>query len=417
MRPIAVRVVEYSYNELRDLRLEVMPVLSSCADCVGIDLDEYRNRITIFLDTGREEAAIRDRIRALGLPERAFRFERTGHPMLERVETLESASSPVRAGHRVYAGYDYGGRQACSIGFNAQLQGEMVFVTASHCTQSFMGMDFQDATQPFSGARFVGNEFSDPHWYECGWWIFDDECRLTDASAIRYSLPADSVDLGHIARPLPWSIDIDLQNPYFEVIGKWSSTYPPFGTPVNMVGFKSGWTTGAIVVTCAKQGFTRPGDGVSRDVECVSKAGYASQGGDSGAPVFTMHNDGVALAGIHTGAGGWFSAYGAIEAELGSMWVFEPIGGGAITVDIVGPPQSPPYPTEACEWTAVVGGASGSVSFEWKLDGQLVSWDPVFFPIDPFSVGQHWLEVAVTDASSSASDGVQVDVAYGYSCA
>ena len=156
---------------------------------------------------------------------------------------------------------------------------------------------------------------------------------------------------------------------------------------------------------------------------CVNKYTAESQFGDSGGPVFTIESDDhVALTGIHTGATGWwffqdqwYSDIGAIQADLGTLWVLPLPGGSPLTVEIQGPSEAPLYYQEGCDWWVNVSGGGGSYTYQWKWDGQVVG-SASSYSYGGASQGQHSLEVIVSEGASSGSDAVWIDVAPSNSC-
>jgi len=93
-----------------------------------------------------------------------------------------------------------------------------------------------------------------------------------------------------------------------------------------------------------------------------------------------------------------------------------PPGGGPLDVSISGPDWAPEHAWEACSWSAVTTGGSGTPSYQWKWNGQFV--DPPTGPGpdwwgDTGTQGYKWIEVTVTDASGSAYDAMEVYVDAG----
>jgi len=218
-------------------------------------------------------------------------------------------------------------------------------------------------------------------------------CRLSDDAAFLYSLPADSIGLGRIARTLPGSTTVE----------------------------DAGWTTGTIQNACSLVELERS-DGQRIRVYCAHRADYYSLGQDSGAPVFTLYNGDAAIAGTHMGRNQflgqwrrWFTHYGHIESELGVMQVWADVPPPPFSVEIDGPDQVPPNAAEGCAWTALVNGASNP-TYGWDWDGQLVgTWD-TYVPSGGLTQGAHWLTLEVTDGGATGVDSLQVYVDSQYSC-
>jgi subtilisin family serine protease len=86
-----------------------------------------------------------------------------------------------------------------------------------------------------------------------------------------------------------------------------------------------------------------------------------------------------------------------------------------ISVSIQGPSQIPPTGAEECAWNASVSNAAGAVTYQWKLDNQVVGTQEYYVPNGP-SEGLHWLVVTVWDTIFSDWDGLEIDVDDSYSC-
>ena len=315
---------------------------------------------------------------------------------------------------------------ACTIGFNAQIEGNNVFVTASHCSHAFTSLDSDTAFHSGVAWAPIAREWRDPPAFNCPF-PWSGLCRLSDAAAFRYDISADSIDFGIIAQPYLETIQINPADSIFEVVGKWSANPPPQYSTLYHIGIDQGFQGGFLMSTCSAGKFKYEQGGPERTILCVNKYATDSDTGDSGGPVFTIESDDeVALTGIHTGrtqccfgvpilVDHWYTDFAAIEADLGSMWVWEPFGGDPLTAEIDGPSDVPPYYTEGCEWWANVSGGTGSYTYEWKWDGQVVGTD-YFYAYEGATEGQHWLEVSVGDGTASAWDGMIVDTDYSHSC-
>jgi hypothetical protein len=84
-------------------------------------------------------------------------------------------------------------------------------------------------------------------------------------------------------------------------------------------------------------------------------------------------------------------------------------------VEIQGPDQIPPTAAEECAWNAYVTGANGSVTYEWRWDGQAVGSNEYYYPNGPSS-GWHLLRLEIWDSYSGDVDSLYVDVDSSYSC-
>lgn len=234
--------------------------------------------------------------------------------------------------------------KVCTLGFNARWGNHEVFLTASHCTPTRWSTDqnsamFQHVALPDS-VEFVGLEYADPPGYSCGFlWL--KKCRKSDAAIFLigpYVLLNQHVNRGFIARTVGQHTGptIDPFNPRFQITARSNTQYPAAGTQVQMMGQFSGWTVGVIDDNCAD--FNVPDSG--KRLICQATATYASEDGDSGAPVFELLGGShVRLHGIHVGRTSdnqfaIFSKLWGITEDLGTLSVYAP-GWGT-------PPPPPP---------------------------------------------------------------------------
>jgi subtilisin family serine protease len=116
------------------------------------------------------------------------------------------------------------------------------------------------------------------------------------------------------------------------------------------------------------------------------------------------------------GSGGWdqYYGYGVVDAT-DALTPPPPPPEDTLSVSIVGPYEMPPSGAEECTWNASVSNAEGSVTYEWKWDGDVVSTQSYYVPNGPSS-GWHWLTLTVWDDLFDAWDGRGVEVDSGHSC-
>jgi hypothetical protein len=193
------------------------------------------------------------------------------------------------------------------------------------------------------------------------------KCRKSDAAAIEV-LPSEDIGLGLIARTTgnswdqtPGSVDINNSNKIFSIVASSADENLTVGQIVHKMGRNTGWTSGQVAVTCIDVvGFTKP----FWKLECQMAATYYSDGGDSGAPVFSIvttsqEHKPVFLYGIHFGRNihgndlAYFSPMGGIRHDLGDIEArdpnFEfdpPPGGGGPGPDPDPEPCEPPGPCQ-----------------------------------------------------------------------
>jgi hypothetical protein len=320
--------------------------------------------------------------------------------------------------------------QDCTIGFNAvhAASGDTSFVTASHCTDkdnrpwgndNFPWHAFQTT---WTASHKIAEEADDPSPSSCFGGNF--RCRESDAVRFKYDSDVlDSVALGVIARTEyaefglgeDGSTVIDSVEPYFEIV--YEESYPSAGDTIHKMGRVTGWTTGVVTGTCTT---------IYVDGNDYLTCQYVSNNlqtfnGDSGSPVFREWPPGderATLLGMFIGIFDTLqvlSPMGGIEADLGVLGTIPQ----DLTATINGPSEVPPSPILWCTWKAQASGGSGAGTrtFSWEIDGEEVETGLVLelseyeMPEDDFD-----LELIVTDATDSDSDGLWVELDESAEC-
>lgn len=333
-RGVTIRQGRFDYRQLMDWRARV----GSLPHKVGItltDIDEVQNRLTIGVEREDDRNRIVSEARRLGIPMNALSIEVTGPPRLET--TLWKYNRPPRGGVQVVRP---DGPGPCTLGLNVEhyIYGH-TFVTSSHCTTVFGGLESTVMYQPVidgGASNRIGVEVVDPP-FTAGIPGCPSNyiCRYSDAALIKYD---ENVDFGPgmppyfdgwlwdtqgvVARTMgTGSITIDASNPNISLDAVEACLSEPCHynlRTVHKIGRTTGWTSALISSTCVTVYLD------NRALLCQFMAPYDSDAGDSGAPVFTLsesENDDM-LYGIHSGsysASGqrWFSKFRDVRAELG----------------------------------------------------------------------------------------------------
>lgn len=296
---VSVRRATYSFLQLSAWRELLGPTIWESDDVAALDLDEFNNRLTVFLVEGTGEETIRTAAQRLGVPDAALGFEVSGETVTAnaRQQTLRDRMRPVRGGIQI-------GHSGCTYGFNALFNGETVMVMNSHCTSGMFRMDGDLIYQPFNSWSQIGQEISDPNWYNCGVWPSSRRCRKSDSAVVRLSLPSADIGLYQIART-QWrrygiggrgSIYIDQENPYFTV--GYEITNISKGKYFNKIGQQTGWTYGKVLSTCTVEVVWK--NGVKYHITCAYRMNARTEYGDSGSPVFEWNgaSNNVGLTGL-----------------------------------------------------------------------------------------------------------------------
>jgi hypothetical protein len=315
--PVARRV-RYDFLALMQWRDSVAAGIGRDLSRVAVDIDEVHNQVWF----GYEDASVGERIKAVinerKIPGGAVVAELTKLPH-ER-QTLINAVSPAVAGIQIVTDIP-GGFNTCTLGYNVLYQGNAAFVTASHCTYNYGGVDGHNFYQPCMGCTLLGAEVWDRAAYTgcTGLPWYAGICRWSDASIIQYDAGASS-SLGVIAWPSQTyggrgSLEIGDPPSLYGISTKWTTSIP-VGASVGKVGRTSGNTSGTVTKSCVTK---TPNN-------CVYVTNVWSEGGDSGAPflLFSIPNPGAGIAGqLWGGPPGvytetWFTTLNGLERDLGS---------------------------------------------------------------------------------------------------
>lgn len=313
----------FDFGQLQDWRMAARPVVLNREGVVFLDIDETRNRLRIGVDRAAPAATIRGLARTLreaGVPRQAVIFERTDP--IYFLETLRDKVRPVPGAMQLRFS-----QFLCTLGFNALREGLSGFVTNSHCTDQQGRVNQRRPTlyyQPLEQVedQFIGTERVDPAYFRnqsgCP---RGARCRFSDSAWAEYDFAGLSAG-DEIARTTgvnDGSIDIDLDNPRFDITVKDDSGNQTVGTTVNKIGRTTGWTQGPVSGSCIDTGVA----GSNFFLLCQDFVDAGVGGGDSGSNVFRQTGgDDVTLVGILWGGNSEgtlfvYSPYSAVKSELG----------------------------------------------------------------------------------------------------
>lgn len=208
------------------------------------------------------------------------------------------------------------GSRTCTLGFVAIKSGTAGMVTAGRCTEAAPydggGTSGNQAHQP-SSYNLIGNEDIDPSFSTSLSGCSDtDGCRHSDSAFVDFSSGVQ-YNRGWIAKPSSdWGITVDPDTAHYSIVN--DSTYANVGDQVIKVGRSTGRTRGNVTHTC------RDKDDANNTYWkgtylCQVDVGVSANTGDSGAPVFKVHNrDQVKLLGI-------------LSLRSTSSYTYSPLGG------------------------------------------------------------------------------------------
>jgi hypothetical protein len=362
------------------------------------------------------------------VPSGAFAVQlRAGRIPNQADEFLASRLRPIRGGISHGPPVSDGGPR-CTVGLIVTWGGIPALMTASHCTQVKWGGDSHAnfLSQPQTPEYVFGPELKDRPGRHCG--PLDlARCRRADVALYHVS----GVDVigkeqryahGEIAQPIEFAAgpigvpSSRLRSPIpLRVVG--TVEVPVNLQIVHRIGWKTGGLYGPVVETCADYGEAQPGWPwwETRYLLCQSVAITASDGGDSGGPVFVhLGGDSVLFAGIHHGSDdsgpyeymAIFSSVGQIRSELfQEQFRFHPNESPPppATVQISGPNSL--QPGNLCMWWATTDIASPMI--EWYVADTLIGAGPLltYAPLSSTT-----LVVYAVGSGSSASTSFEVSV-------
>lgn len=340
---LAVRVGQFEYLELDRWSKQAIQDLGGDDDLVIVDVDEGTNALYFGIRPGADLEAFRERIKALNIPDEAYRIAE--EEPIEADTFLFDEIRPVPGGVNIrnLTGL-------CTLGFNVSQASKgnttdhrRAFVTNSHCTNVQGGEEATLFGQP-SQSDPIGREIDDPDYLTLP--FLPLRLRRSDSARALYDSGA-GYNLGAIARPIapnsgasPTANDLRT-NGLFRIAGVRQA--PIKGLRVHKIGMSTGWTSGTIDRTCVFAGYTR--NGRTYRFICQARTTYGRAGGDSGSPVFEITDEEISLEpnsghhvrllGVHWGGSGtppsskgFFSPFGNIENDLGELIVFSDTPGG-----------------------------------------------------------------------------------------
>jgi hypothetical protein len=293
---------------------------------VSTDFDEAHNRVTVGVDEPTAIQAVLATGQRLGIPNDAIYAHVVPPIHFVTDSILASTMRPVPGGMQIATAYHDTLLYGCTFGFNTWYAGHPSFVTASHCTKKYGGLDTSMAYQPLANnldtnPDSIGYEVADPAFTDtvpgC---LLHHLCRRSDAAVFRF-VDSSYMALAKIAQPLDsteaWPFSLSATP--FDVSSTVADVDLVSGATVNKVGASTGWTYGPISATCET---VQPSDYPGHYLICnYAAVDMSVNGGDSGSPVFEHASNGsVYLAGLLWGTGGVFSSFEGIEYDVGTLY-------------------------------------------------------------------------------------------------
>ncbi len=287
---------------------------------ISSDIDEINNSLTITTLEDVDLSELKALIDNAGIPAGAVRFE-TSDPITS-FATLRDKVRPMQGGLEVKM--SSGG--ACSLGFNAKrANGEIGFVTSSHCTSNLAG---PDTTWFYQGGSLIGKAGAETRYHPnlCG----NGKCLTADIVFVPY--PSHWKNYNQFKTSVlktRASHDLNLKGGSSRYRTWWNlrtaGATPVVGDTVFKTGRTTGTTASKITATCVNfnVGSTR----YICHTQTDNRRRFADRG-DSGSAVLAntsyRYGRSAKIVGTITGGNGYrayFSTLSAIENELGKLQV------------------------------------------------------------------------------------------------
>lgn len=301
------RDAEHDFATLVEWSEGLHPLLQR-PDVYLIDVDEKENRVSVGVADQTAIGAVRSEGARLGMPAGALHVFTQEAP--RQRATVRDWHSNLRGGIQIAFG-----NYVCTYGFNAKHNGVPIFVTNSHCTNSYFAYDGGPIYQnTVSSANLIGYESADRGLYACagsGTW-----CRLADAAYIRHT-SGRTIGQGLIAET-PWASGgpggLTIIGD-FRIVARYTGAVV-YGTPFDKTGRTTGSTYGYVTNSCVTIG----------NLRCQDVSTVYSMGGDSGSPIHVWqggsdtHLHGILWGGPGTNYNVTYSSrLSGIEADLGTL--------------------------------------------------------------------------------------------------
>lgn len=304
---------QYDFVTLRNWRNAASDPVLGASGALALDLDEVRNRLTVWIASTAAQAGVQSALTSAGVPLAAAIIEASSGVVAH--QTLQNFFRPLRGGFQI----QNAAGMTCSLGPPVPGGPAPAYFTASHCTAVFWANTGTNFFQHIvGGGNLIGPEINDPPGWACGGgWI----CRRSDVARVGINAAVPAAN--QIARTTGFAVGWAAGSINTVGVVPFNVINPPQAAPfvgqwVDKVGRTTGWNRGNVTNTCVTVNAPPPAPPMRR-VMCQSLATYMSAGGDSGAPVFLWLAGGAnaRVAGVN---------WGAIGTTMGPRAVFSPSG-------------------------------------------------------------------------------------------
>ena len=286
------------------------PIVMALAGTVFADHDETTDRLVFGVEHASAARGVATVLTRLGVSESSYDIIVT-EPVRQVATLRDVVSRPVVAGVQIHFG-----QYVCSIGFNADSDGQRSMFTASHCTNQQGGVEGTQYYQPLSSinSTVIATEVEDPEYFRGGECPRGKRCRYSDAArAVYNSSVASDKQIARTSGPNNNSLTI---TGFFDVTDQGDVGV---GTVVNKIGRTTGWTQGSVSRTCVHTNVS--GSNIHQRCQTFVTAGVNS--GDSGSDVFQLVGGSAKLVGILWGGSGSQFVYSPISGIVQDLGPFD----------------------------------------------------------------------------------------------
>lgn len=295
---------EYSWQELYSWHPRVW---ETSVELVASDIHDGLNRLQVgMVDPDRDREKFFAEVEALGVPRDAIRVVQ--RELAEAASSLQGRHRPLRAGLRIRR--VNGG--ACTMGPVGIRNGEVGFMTNSHCTQA-MSVVHRDrfGQHDTAAANLVGTEVVDPSWFnrtQVSSCPQDRWCRYADVVWVRTDAQETNTTNGIWRGSIAWpaggnvgSVSWDGTSERRIISTDMAQPSPGSGSFLAKVGATTGISLGTVPTDGGCHNMRHAGMRSDEVLLCQWSTDIQQGtmgGGDSGSPVFRRDSGNANDAGL-----------------------------------------------------------------------------------------------------------------------
>ncbi len=285
----------YTFLQLKAWRDALFGELMESDSVEFLDLDEQRQQVRVGVGHAVAARWVEALAEKAGVPAGALAIDTV--PPAQTFATLRDRVRPVRAGLQIFQRDQF----LCTLGYAISFVGNggiaNGFLTNSHCTDTFWGLDAAAQFQiAITAVDSIGREVRDPAGFACGY-RGRKTCRYSDASILG-DVTGNRLQ-GRVLR-LVEVTDGDGEFGSTEIVERQDllvtsvSTSSTVGDIHDKVGTATGWTSGEVTHTCVDL----RGTTTKLRLLCQDESHTFAFSGDSGSPVFVFQGTTIEAHGI-----------------------------------------------------------------------------------------------------------------------